>query len=184
VARVVVSNPQKTRAIAKAKVKTDKVDAAILAELLAANFLLSVWVADEQTHALRRQVARRANIVKQRHPAQEPGAGDPQRNLIPRCPPADLFGVKGRCWLSDQHLPADEELAIDALLRRIDFHAQELRIIDAALGRVALEREEVLHDAVATEDADRGDHDLQNPLRLLRVRSARTAGARRVPAYL
>jgi Transposase len=66
VARVVVSNPQKTRAIAKAKVKTDKVDAAILAELLAANFLLSVWVADEQTHALRRQVARRANIVRQR----------------------------------------------------------------------------------------------------------------------
>ena len=31
VARVVVSNPQKTRAIAEAKVKTDKVDAAILA---------------------------------------------------------------------------------------------------------------------------------------------------------
>ena len=31
VARVVVSNPAKTRAIAEAKVKTDKVDAAILA---------------------------------------------------------------------------------------------------------------------------------------------------------
>ena len=34
--RVVVSNPAKTRAIAEAKVKTDKVDAAILAQLLAA----------------------------------------------------------------------------------------------------------------------------------------------------
>lgn len=31
VGRVVVSNPQKTRAIAEAKVKTDKVDAAVLA---------------------------------------------------------------------------------------------------------------------------------------------------------
>jgi transposase len=66
VARVVVSNPQKTRAIAEAKIKTDKVDAAILAELLAADYLPSVWVADEATHALRRQVARRANIVRQR----------------------------------------------------------------------------------------------------------------------
>jgi transposase len=66
VTRVVVSNPQKTRAIAEAKVKTDKVDAAILAELLAADFLPSVWVADEATHALRRQVARRSNIVRQR----------------------------------------------------------------------------------------------------------------------
>ena len=36
-ARVVVSNPSKTRAIAEAKVKTDKVDARILAQLLAAD---------------------------------------------------------------------------------------------------------------------------------------------------
>jgi transposase len=35
VAKVVVSNPRKTRAIAEAKVKTDKVDARILAQLLA-----------------------------------------------------------------------------------------------------------------------------------------------------
>src|SRR3954470_5419780 len=37
--RVVVSNPVKTRAIAEAKVKTDKVDAEILAQLLAADYL-------------------------------------------------------------------------------------------------------------------------------------------------
>src|ERR671931_1726921 len=56
VGRVVVSNPQKTRAIAEAKVKTDKVDAAVLAQLLAAGFLPSVWLRDEATFALRRQV--------------------------------------------------------------------------------------------------------------------------------
>ena len=144
VARVVVSNPQKTRAIAEAKVKTDKVDAAILAELLAADYLPSVWVADEATQALRRQVARRANIVRQRTRLKNQVQAILHRNLIPRCPAADLFGVKGCCWLSDQHLPADEEHAVEALLRQIDFHAQELRIIDAGLGRAALERDEVL----------------------------------------
>lgn len=108
VARVVVSNPQKTRAIAEAKIKTDKVDAAILAELLAADYLPSVWVADEATHALRRQVARRANIVRQRTRLKNQVQAILHRNLIPRCPAADLFGVKGRCWLADQHLPADE----------------------------------------------------------------------------
>jgi transposase len=66
VARVVVSNPMKTRAIAEAKVKTDKVDARVLCELLAADYLPSVWVVDEATQALRRQVARRANVVRQR----------------------------------------------------------------------------------------------------------------------
>jgi hypothetical protein len=65
------------------------------------------------------------------------------RNLVPRCPFADLFGVKGRCWLGDQHLPPDEEIAVDALLRQLDFHGQELRLIDRQLGRIALEREEV-----------------------------------------
>ena len=44
--RVVVSNPAKTRAIAEAKVKTDKVDAAILAQLLAADYLPPVWMPD------------------------------------------------------------------------------------------------------------------------------------------
>ena len=68
VGRVVVSNPTKTRAIAEAKVKTDKVDAAILAQLLAADFLPSVWLPDQATHALRRQVIRRAHIVRQRTP--------------------------------------------------------------------------------------------------------------------
>ena len=66
VARVVVSNPHKTRAIAEAKVKTDKVDAEILAQLLAADYLPGVWVADEDTQARRRQVARRGHIVRQR----------------------------------------------------------------------------------------------------------------------
>ena len=66
VSRVVVSNPSKTRAIAEAKVKTDKVDARILAQLLAADFLPPVWLPDDRTRSLRRQVMRRAHVVRQR----------------------------------------------------------------------------------------------------------------------
>src|SRR5829696_8847098 len=63
--RVVVSNPFKTRVIAEARVKTDKVDARVLAELLAVDYLPTVWLADEATKVLRRQVARRAQLVRQ-----------------------------------------------------------------------------------------------------------------------
>jgi transposase len=101
VGRVVVSNPQKTRAIAEAKVKTDKVDAAVLAGLLAADYLPAVWLPDDQTHALRRQVTRRAHVVRQRTRLQS----ILHRNLIGRCPAADLFGTKGRAWLAAQDLP-------------------------------------------------------------------------------
>jgi transposase len=143
VARVVISNPHKTRAIAEAKVKTDKVDAAVLAELLACDYLPSVWLADDATHALRRQVARRAHIVRQRTRLKNQVQAILHRNLIPRCPAADLFGHKGRRWLAEQALPVDERQAVAALLRQLDFHGHELGIIDAELGRVALASAEV-----------------------------------------
>src|SRR6266545_168211 len=54
VARVVISNPLRTRAIAEAKVKTDKVDARVLAELLAAGYLPGIWWPDEELQSLRR----------------------------------------------------------------------------------------------------------------------------------
>ena len=138
VARVVVSNPQKTRAIAEAKVKTDKVDAEILAQLLAADYLPAVWVADERTQARRRQVARRAHIVRQRTRLKNQVQAVLHRNLIPRCPAADLFGNKGRAWLAEQRMPADERQAVVALLRQLDFHGQELALIDRELAKVAL----------------------------------------------
>jgi transposase len=143
VARVVVSNPMKTRAIAEAKVKTDKVDARVLARLLAADFLPSCWLPDDDTHALRRQVARRAQIVRQRTRLKNGVHAILHRNLVPRCPAADPFGNKGRGWLAEQQLPADERQAVQALLRQLDFAADELRLIDRELGRVALRREEV-----------------------------------------
>ncbi|GEM_PF-2217736 len=53
--RVAIANPLCTRAIAEAKIKTDEVDAAVLAQLLAAGLLPEVWMPDEETAALRRQ---------------------------------------------------------------------------------------------------------------------------------
>jgi transposase len=143
VGRVVVANPAKTRAIAEAKVKTDKVDAEALAQLLAADYLPAVWLPDDETHALRRQVNRRAHIVRQRTRLKNGVHGILHRNLVPRCPAADLFGRKGRAWLAEQALPADERQAAEALLRQLDFHAEELRLIDAELGRVGLRRDDV-----------------------------------------
>ena len=106
VARVVVSNPRKTRAIAEAKVKTDKVDARILAQLLAADFLPETWVADDRTRMLRRLVMRRTHLVKQRTRLKNQVHGILARNLVPTCPHADLFSGVGRRWLGTQDLPS------------------------------------------------------------------------------
>ena len=52
VKRVVVANPRLVRAIAYARVKTDKIDAATLAKLHAAGFVPEVWVAEECSAAI------------------------------------------------------------------------------------------------------------------------------------
>src|ERR1035438_7114432 len=66
VAGVLVSNPMATKAIAQAKVKTDKVDATVLAQLLRCDFLPAVWQPDEATRQLRELTGRRSALVGQR----------------------------------------------------------------------------------------------------------------------
>ena len=63
VVEVVVSNPLQTRAIAQAKVKTDKIDTEVLGHLLHCDYLPRVWIPDPQTRSLRQQSTERANLT-------------------------------------------------------------------------------------------------------------------------
>ena len=60
-----------------------------------------------------------------------------------RCPAADLFGKKGRAWLAEQPLPADEEIAVASALRRLDVAGEELALVDHELAKVGLASAEV-----------------------------------------
>jgi transposase len=139
VARVIVANPLQVRLIAEAKIKTDKIDAAILAQLYASGFLPEVWIPDEDTLALRRQVARRAQIVRQRVRLKNEIHSVLAAHLIARCPAADLFGRKGRAWLTEQPLPMDERVGVEQRLRELDRLGEDLAAIDRLLGEAALE---------------------------------------------
>jgi transposase len=55
---VVIANPMQVRVIAHAKIETDSM-MPVLAQLYGSGFLPEVWIADEKTQALRRQVTRR-----------------------------------------------------------------------------------------------------------------------------
>ena len=60
------------------------------------------------------------------------------RNLVPTPPVSDLFGHAGRHWLSRQVLPPDERSGVTALLRQLDFHADELAGVTTELAIEAL----------------------------------------------
>src|ERR671921_1110991 len=97
------------RIIAHAKIKTDTIDAGVLAKLYASGFLPEVWIPDEPAQALRRQVTRRNQIVRQRSRLKNIIQSILHAHLVPPCPHTDLFGCRGRAWLAAQALPPDEQ---------------------------------------------------------------------------
>jgi hypothetical protein len=105
-------------------VKTDSVDAEILSHLLAADYMPGCGVADEDTHARRRQVARLPHLVRQRarlkNQVHAPDARDSAAQPGPRCPAANLFGRKGCAWLAEQEPPVNGRQAVAALLRQLE----------------------------------------------------------------
>jgi transposase len=143
VGRVVTANTRKLRAIAEAKVKTDKVDASTLCELLAAGFLPAVWTPDELTRALRRRLQRRAKLVRSRTRAKNECHAVLARNLKGRPPMSDVFGRKGRRWLAALQLPADERETVEGCLREVDFLDSEVALIERELASGALDCEEI-----------------------------------------
>jgi transposase len=143
VGRVVVANPLQVRLIAEAKVKTDKIDAAILAQLHASGFLPEVWIPDETTQVLRRQVARRSQVLRQRVRLKNEIHSVLAAHLIAKCPAADLFGRKGRAWLATQPLPLDERLGVEQRLRELDRLTEDQAAIDRLLGEAVLQDQRV-----------------------------------------
>src|ERR687894_2028419 len=108
VARVIVANPLQVEAIAHARIKTDKIDAGVLASLRAADFLPEIWLPDADTERLRRLVARRNQVVRHRTRIKNEVHAILHAYLLPKCPHAELFGRLGRAWLERQPLPDDE----------------------------------------------------------------------------
>ncbi len=138
VGRVVVSNAAQTRAISHARVKSDRFDAAMLARLLSAGMLSEVWVPDEATLALRRRVARRSALVRARTRIKNEVHAVVMRCLLGRPPVSDLFGRKGRVWLTEQTLPEEEAETVAGCLRQIDFLDGEIALLDQKIAEQAL----------------------------------------------
>ena len=63
-------------------------------------FLPEVWAGDEPTRVLRRRISRKAQLVKQSTQTKNEIHAILRRNLKGRPPATDLFGRKGRRWLS------------------------------------------------------------------------------------
>jgi transposase len=137
VAEVVASNPLTTKAIAQAKVKTDKIDAEVLAQLLRCNYLPQVWQPDEATSLLRELTSRRTAVVGDRTAVRNRIHSLLAVRLL-NVPLDELFGPAGRAWLNSltvEQLGAQGRLMLDADLRQHDAIQREIETLEDELAR-------------------------------------------------
>jgi transposase len=132
VAKIVVSNPVKTKAIAEANVKTDKVDAFVLAQLLRCDYLPSVWVPTPAVEDNRALAARRSALVNQRTAIRNRIHSVLARRLIV-VPPGGLFSVKGLAWLEKLDVDPFDRALIDADLRLLEAIERQSNVIDSMI---------------------------------------------------
>ncbi len=120
-----MAHPLATKAIAAGRVKNDKVDAKMLAQLLRANLLPEAWIAPLEAREGRRLVRTRASLVRMRSRLMSQihaVLGD--FALMPEA--KGLFSLKGRQWLSEQQLPQASQQRVAINLGLIDSLGEEI----------------------------------------------------------
>lgn len=111
-------HPLQCKAIASARLKNDKVDAATLAQLLRADLLPEAWIAPPEVRQLRAMLRHRAQLVRLRTLLRnrihailaDHGHGRPE----------GCWSGPGREWLAGLELPAVSREVIDDALALVD----------------------------------------------------------------
>jgi transposase len=134
VAEVFVSNPLQTKAIAQAKIKTDKVDAHVLAQLLRCDFLPQVWQPDETTRRMRELTGRRSALVGQRTALRNRVHSILAMRLV-TSPLKSLFDRAGLAWLASAELDTQARMLLDSDLRQLASLEGETDLLDAELAK-------------------------------------------------
>jgi len=113
--RVRLVDGYKAKLIAGSKLKHDKVDSRILADLMRSDFLPEAYRAPRETRNLREFMRGRAFLVRMRTRVRNRIIGILGKHGI-LCPWTDLFGKGGREWLAGQSLGAPHDGEVRSLL--------------------------------------------------------------------
>jgi transposase len=126
---VQLAHPLKVRAIAEAKVKTDKVDAETLAQLLRANLIPRSWIPSRDVRNLRQLVRQRAYLVQQSTSLKNRTHAGLLRQGIRR--PDKLkepFSMKSIDWMRSLGIPT-----VDSCLNCLEYVQEQIEDINAQL---------------------------------------------------
>lgn len=117
--QVQLAHPFRVKAIASARIKTDSIDAKTLCDLLRAGLIPQSYIAPNTTLDNRELTRCRISLVHdQTMTKNRVGAIMRKDNL--RFKGKDMFGTKGRVWLSEQEVSEAKREVINWYLGRLD----------------------------------------------------------------
>lgn len=133
---VTLAHPGKLKAIASAKIKTDKIDSEILAHLLRCDLIPTAHVSSAQARIgkqlLRHRMflVRLSTMLKNRIHALVDGFP----LLLVQCPVKGLFGVGGMTWLKSLVLPEYSRGILDGQIKLLEFLSAQIKKLNKQLG--------------------------------------------------
>jgi transposase len=136
--KVKLSHPLKTKAIAYAKVKTDKVDSATLAHLLRSDLLPLSYVPEKPVRMNRELLRYRASLVK-----VQTGIKNKIHTILGKNNVnhdyTDLFGKEGMNFLRSLPLAENYKIALEGYLSVLDTVREQIRAVSGKVQRLARE---------------------------------------------
>jgi len=135
---VKLSHPLKTKAIAYAKVKTDKVDSATLAHLVRSNLLPLSYVPEKPIRLNRELLRYRASLVKIQTGLKNKIHTVLAKNNVSHGY-SDLFGKEGMSFLHSLALPENYKIALEGYLTVLDVVREEIQAASKKVQQLAEE---------------------------------------------
>jgi len=130
-----LANPLKVKAIASARVKTDKIDASALCDLLRSNLLPEAYFASADARYWKEMVRYRLSLIRLRTQIKNKIHSILFRNGL-RHDFTNLFGVGGRKWLDSLDLAEHFAFNLKHYLGLIDAFGQLIKEADERIEKV------------------------------------------------
>jgi len=125
-------HPQRAKAIASARIKTDKIDSEILAHLLRTDLLPEAYICTKETRLLRERLRYRASLVRLRAQLRNKLHALVAKNGL-RLPNQNILSRKSLSYLKEIPLADAFRQAIDGYLRVVELLGEEIERVSVTI---------------------------------------------------
>jgi transposase len=137
---VKLSNPLRTKAIAEARIKTDRIDAKTLAYLLRGDLVAESYVPTRKNRERRALIRHRANLIQMRVDIKNRIHALLDKHELSHTY-TDLFGKGGLEWLRGLQLPTPDHEILQSSLQIVETLNQQIRSMDIQIAKDATSEE-------------------------------------------